>query len=165
MSVAHSWSLLDLQYGHSPPAKDHHNIRRLVSNPGSPPHFLSLPLSTLVVVVHVSRMLRLLIADNGIGMDSANLRSGIKARILTPKNPTSDLGKFGMGLVTAGLSLARPDNCNYTSGSACLTSIVDMDEVIRSNTFCKYQADSTKEERDLFDREVMDSDSGTVDYF
>jgi len=109
--------------------------------------------------------LRLLIADNGNGMDSQTLDQALRLGSLTAKNPTSDLGKFGMGLVTAGLSLARQTTVITRRGPVYLTSIVDMDEVVRANAFCKYQADSTKKERELFDREVTDSESGTVIIF
>ena len=109
--------------------------------------------------------IRLSIADTGTGMDHAILDQALRLGSLTAKNPISDLGKFGMGLVTAGLSLARQTTVITRQGNTCLTSIVDVDEVIRRNAFCKYLGEATEDERKFIDRELPDSESGTVVVF
>ena len=53
----------------------------------------------------------------------------------------TDLGKFGMGLVTAGLSLSRRTQVITKQTLRSITrSIVDVDEIQRTNTFCKHLA-------------------------
>jgi hypothetical protein len=107
----------------------------------------------------------ILIADNGTGMEQSTLDQALRLGSLTAKNPTSDLGKFGMGLVTAGLSLARRTTVITRQRDSYLTSVVDIDEVVRRNAFCKYFGDATEEERKLFNHELSDDDSGTVIIF
>jgi hypothetical protein len=104
----------------------------------------------------------LTIVDNGTGMDQDILDQALRLGSLTPKNPISDLGKFGMGLVTAGLSLARQTTVITRQGDTFLTSIVDVDEVIRRNAFCKYLGRATEEQRKLFELVNPGVQSGTL---
>ncbi|MCX6832117.1 MAG: hypothetical protein NT028_08295, partial [candidate division Zixibacteria bacterium] len=76
--------------------------------------------------------------------------------------PVSDLGKFGMGLVTAGLSIARRTTVVTKQGDKYLTAIADVDEVVRSNRFDKYLNEASQQERDLLDNVLQDSESGTI---
>lgn len=110
-------------------------------------------------------VIRLMVADNGSGMDRDTLDQALRLGSLTPKNPVSDLGKFGMGLVTAGLSLARQTTVITRQGSNFLASIVDVDEVISKNLFCKYLGDATEEQRGLVETEFPESDSATIVLF
>ena len=48
-----------------------------------------------------------MIGDDGIGMDKPTLDQAHRLGSLTERNVDTDLGKFGMGLVTASLSLSR----------------------------------------------------------
>ena len=105
---------------------------------------------------------RIAIGDNGSGMDKDTLDEALKLGSLTVKNPVSDLGKFGMGLVTASLSLARKTTViSKMSGKFC-TSISDIDEVISRNRFCKYLDESTDEEIEIFNTFVPDAQAGTL---
>src|SRR5437899_1999982 len=47
------------------------------------------------------------IADNGHGMSRHVLDQAMRLGSMTERDHNSDLGKFGMGLVTASLSIAR----------------------------------------------------------
>src|SRR5271170_7359722 len=56
------------------------------------------------------------VADDGTGMTHSILDEAMKLGSLTGRDLNSDLGKFGMGLVTASLSIAK--NCHVvTRGS------------------------------------------------
>src|SRR5213082_1530035 len=47
------------------------------------------------------------IADDGAGMDEHVLDQASRLGSEVPRNPATDLGRFGMGLVTASLSLGQ----------------------------------------------------------
>jgi hypothetical protein len=111
------------------------------------------------------RQFRLAIGDDGIGMNQDVLDEALRLGSLTAKDPVSDIGKFGMGLVTAGLSLARQTKVITHQGDAYLTSIVDVDVVKQENAFCKFLGESTDEDKALIDREFPDSESATIVLF
>src|SRR5262249_44744596 len=50
---------------------------------------------------------QIIIADDGCGMDEEILDQAIRLGSLVEKEVSSDLGKFGMGLCTASLSICR----------------------------------------------------------
>jgi Histidine kinase-, DNA gyrase B-, and HSP90-like ATPase len=102
------------------------------------------------------------IADNGIGMDIEVLDEALKLGSLTDRDVTTDLGRFGMGLVTAGLSLARRTQVVTKHNGEYSTSIVDVDEIKKSNTFCKHLARSTHEEKAAFESFLEGAESGTL---
>lgn len=111
------------------------------------------------------RAIRILVADDGAGMDLDTLDQALRLGSLTTKDPVSDLGKFGMGLVTAGLSFARRTTVVTKQGGVYLASIVDIDEVIRSNAFCKYLGKATLDEIAMFDSVLPKAASGTLVIF
>lgn len=105
---------------------------------------------------------RILVADNGTGMDRDTLDQALKLGSETEKNPSSDLGRFGMGLCTAGLSLARSTKVITKQGDVYLTSIVDVDEIIKQNRFCKYLGDASSDDKAVFEEQFPGAPSGTV---
>jgi len=115
-----------------------------------------------IKVFRQDNVIKILVADNGAGMDRETLDQSLRLGSLTAKNPISDLGKFGMGLVTAGLSLARRTTVITKQLDVYLTAIADVDEVIKTNTFHKYLDESSPKEKEAFDRIFPDSDSGTL---
>jgi hypothetical protein len=117
------------------------------------------------VVIKISQRagdFHIIIADDGIGMDREILDQALRLGSLTERDATTDLGKFGMGLVTAGLSLSRSTTVITKQADAYWTSSVDVDEIIKTNTFCKHLALSTKEEIEIFSEILGDVPSGTV---
>ena len=102
------------------------------------------------------------VADDGLGMDYGTLDQALRLGSVTEKNPVSDLGRFGMGLVTAGLSLARKTTVITRQNSTFLTSIVDIDEVKQTNSFCKFIGESSEEEIALFNEILSNSPHGTL---
>ena len=102
------------------------------------------------------------IADNGSGMDLATLDQAMRLGSLTARDLNSDLGKFGMGLVTASLSIAKLCHVITKTSDGYASSAWDVDDIISKNAFLKHLAEATKEEKDAFDELTEKSPSGTV---
>ena len=103
------------------------------------------------------------IADNGLGMDWNTLDEALKLGSDTERNVVSDLGKFGMGLVTASLSICRRvEVITRQKGGDLLHSIQDVDVVDRENAFVKYLDYANEEAKLLFDSILPTGESGTV---
>jgi hypothetical protein len=102
------------------------------------------------------------VADDGIGMPQAILDQAMRLGSLTSRDLNSDLGKFGMGLVTASLSIAK--NCHViTRGSDGIwSSAWDVDEIVSQNAFLKHLDRATDEETKLLDEEIGKNKTGTV---
>jgi hypothetical protein len=101
------------------------------------------------------------IADDGSGMDLNTLDQALRLGSLTDRDSTTDLGKFGMGLVTAGLSLSRQTHVITKQNGTYCTSIVDVDEIQRTNTFCKHLGTSSAGDMRLIDERIA-GNSGTL---
>ena len=103
------------------------------------------------------------IADNGVGMDWDTLDQALKLGSDTERNEVSDLGKFGMGLVTASLSICRRvEVITKRAGGDILHSIQDVDEVERQNAFVKFLGFADEEAQLLFESLLPGEKSGTV---
>lgn len=78
------------------------------------------------------------VADNGVGMGHDVLDEALKLGSKTEHDLRSDLGRFGLGLVTAGHSLARRVQVlTKAAGDPLYVSISDIDEMIRAEKFVK----------------------------
>jgi hypothetical protein len=104
----------------------------------------------------------IIISDNGEGMTEAVLDQAMRLGSLTSRDLNSDLGKFGMGLVTASLSLARKCHVITRTSEGTFSSGWDVDEIISQNKFLKHLDKATEEERSVFDEESASAKSGTV---
>jgi len=105
----------------------------------------------------------IIIADNGIGMDRAILGEAIKLGSLTEKNEDSDLGRFGMGLCTATLSICRRTIVlSKTDGGDLLKAINDVDEVIAQKKFVSYLGKPNPDDVALFNEVMNGAAHGTV---
>ena len=106
--------------------------------------------------------LKITIMDDGAGMDLPTLDQALRLGSLVDHNPASDLGKYGMGLVTASLSICRrTEVITRQRNGALLYSVVDVNEIIDQNTFCKYLGEATPEAETYF-RLMGNPESGTV---
>jgi len=117
------------------------------------------------IIVNIFRErgdIRILIGDDGIGMDPDTLDQSLRLGSMTNKNPISDLGKFGMGLVTASLSIARRTTVITKQNGDYLTAIADVDHVIKTNKFEKYLEKSTNTEKKEIDKLFPNSDGATI---
>lgn len=114
-----------------------------------------------IVVENEKKDLRITIADNGSGMDEAVLDEALKLGSLTDKDEVSDLGKFGMGLCTASISMARKlEVISREDGSDILYSCQDLDEIIKRNEFVKVLRKANKAEEALLSE--LSGKRGTV---
>ncbi len=104
----------------------------------------------------------IIIADDGIGMDEETLGQALRLGSVTHRNIESDLGRFGMGMVTASISIAkRIEVFTKQQGRPMLTSIMDLDEMAKNNNFNVYREKSTSEEIKFAQRCGI-GDSGTI---
>jgi len=103
------------------------------------------------------------IVDNGVGMDWDILDEALKLGSETERNVVSDLGKFGMGLVTASLSICRRvEVITKQASGSILHSIQDVDEVDRQNEFVKFLGPADEETHLLFESLLSGEESGTI---
>lgn len=105
---------------------------------------------------------QLTIADNGIGMDEKTLDEAMRLGSNTERNEDSDLGKFGMGLVTAFLSIGRKLTVITNKDGCFYTSIQDVDEIERTNEFVKELRKSSREEEEFYREFFKNKKNGTV---
>lgn len=105
---------------------------------------------------------RIIIADDGTAMNEAILDQALRLGSMTDRSAPADLGKYGMGLVTAGLSLARRTMVLTRSNGTLLKSITDVDEVKRRNEFCKFLGGATAEDTLGFNKLLGPTGTGTI---
>lgn len=102
------------------------------------------------------------IADRGTGMVRDVLDQAMRLGSLTTRDLNSDLGKFGMGLVTASLSIAKKCHVITRTDEGCWSSAWDVDEIVAKNAFLKHLDTATPDEiRDL-EQEIGEGNSGTI---
>lgn len=103
------------------------------------------------------------IVDNGVGMDWDTLDEALKLGSDTERNVVSDLGKFGMGLVTASLSICRRlEVITKQEGGPILHSIQDVDVVEQLNDFVKFLDFADEETQLMFESLLSGEKSGTI---
>ena len=105
----------------------------------------------------------IVIADDGVGMDEEILDQAIRLGSLVEKDSASDLGRFGMGLCTASLSICRQTIVlTKTQGGNLLKAINDVDEVKRLNSFLSVFEKADEEDKELFGAVLGEAPSGTI---
>jgi hypothetical protein len=105
----------------------------------------------------------IIIADDGCGMDEEILDQAIRLGSLVEKEAASDLGKFGMGLCTASLSICRRTTViTKTQDGVHLKAINDVDEVKRLNGFVSVFEKASDQDKELFKELLGDASSGTL---
>lgn len=105
----------------------------------------------------------IIIADDGIGMDAVILDQAIRLGSLIEKDSTSDLGRFGMGLCTASLSICRETTVlTRAQDEDLLKAVNDVDEIKRQNEFVSYFGKPTKDDTELFLELLGNTPCGTV---
>jgi len=102
------------------------------------------------------------IADDGVGMTRELMDQAMRLGSLTTRDLSSDLGRFGMGLVTASLSIAKKCHVITRTEEGCWSSAWDVDEVIAKNAFVKHLDAATTEEIELLDAEISAESTGTL---
>jgi histidine kinase/DNA gyrase B/HSP90-like ATPase len=103
------------------------------------------------------------IADDGSGMTENVLGEAMRLGSLTARNTETDLGRFGMGLVTASLSLAR--HCHVITRDptgAVWSSAWDVDWIINQNAFVFHLEEATRKEKRLLLAAIGGEPTGTL---
>lgn len=117
---------------------------------------------TVKIRIHLkNNQHQITVADDGHGMNEATLDQAMRLGSLTTRDTNSDLGKFGMGLVTGSLSIAKKCHVISRSDDGCWSSAWDVDEVINRNAFVKHLDKATKEEEAILSEEIGDA-TGTI---
>lgn len=113
-------------------------------------------------VEHKNKDLRIIIADNGIGMNEEILDEALKLGSITDKDEISDLGKYGMGLCTASISFSkRLEVLTKTQDGELLYSSQDLDEVVARNEFIKSLRPADQNQK-LFFEDLVKENHGTI---
>lgn len=104
------------------------------------------------------------IADDGAGMDEETLDQASRLGSDVPRNQATDLGRFGMGLVTASLSLGRRLTIiTRARGGEILTNITDVDHMTEANKFVKEYFGVARDDEVKTYREALgDAPHGTI---
>ncbi|MDD5459200.1 MAG: ATP-binding protein [Phycisphaerae bacterium] len=98
------------------------------------------------------------IIDNGIGMNRDTLDEALKlgSEAPVPKNSECDLGLYGMGLVTASISLGRRlEVITRNSDNDCFTSVQDLDTVAEQGAFVKLLEESNANVSKVFEDTIV----------
>jgi len=101
------------------------------------------------------------ISDNGDGMDAKTLDQALRLGSITSRDDES-LGKYGMGLITASISLGRKLTVITKKDGKYLTGIHDLDEIANKNEFVKEIRDSLESEKNSFTMSLGMVVSGTM---
>ena len=104
------------------------------------------------------------IADDGTGMTEEVLDQASRLGSDVPRNQATDLGCFGMGLVTASLSLGRRLTIvTRANGDRILANVTDVDHMTELNKFVKEWFGPAREPEERIYREALgDAPHGTV---
>ncbi|MCX5636195.1 MAG: ATP-binding protein [Planctomycetota bacterium] len=106
------------------------------------------------------------VIDDGIGMDEATLIEALKLGSEVEKNIDSDLGRFGMGLCTAGLSMSRRTTViTKQKDTDLVLGVNDLDWIIELNEFKSYIGKADGETTKLFEELTKGSSHGTAVIF
>lgn len=115
-----------------------------------------------VSIVPAVNDFKIVIADDGNGMTRSVLDQAMRLGSDTPRNTESDLGKFGMGLVTASISLGKRLTVITKTSEGAFTSVQDLDAIAENNRFEKELREASNEEITLFRKESAGASHGTV---
>jgi hypothetical protein len=106
----------------------------------------------------------ILIADDGFGMDWDTLDQALRLGSDVSRDLDTTLGKFGMGLSTGSLALARRVEVitRHRGTDIYLKSFSDAEEVISENDFVKYLGEASDEDIELFHKFLPTAEHGTI---
>lgn len=110
-----------------------------------------------------NKKIRITIIDNGQGMDIDTLDEALKLGSDTMHDDIGDLGKYGMGLSTAGLALANRTIVLTKSADSAeiLKSETDVNTVKEKNAFVK-KLDKANDIETAYFKNLVHNESGTI---
>jgi hypothetical protein len=101
------------------------------------------------------------ISDNGDGMDAATLDQALRLGSKTGQDDDR-LGKYGLGLITASISMGKHLTVITKHDGKFITGIHDLEKVISTDKFIKEIRDSSMIEKQSFLSKLGHVKSGTV---
>lgn len=105
-----------------------------------------------IIIKEESGDIVITIDDDGTGMDEETLSEALRLGSDTEREAT-DLGKFGMGLVTASIGLSqRVEVLTKELDGRLLYGAFDLEQIATENRFIKLIGPATKEQAATFDR-------------
>src|SRR3989338_4452170 len=104
----------------------------------------------------------LTVSDNGQGMDRETLTEAIRLGSNIEKNEKSDLGKYGMGLVTASISIGKRLLVVTKQSNQYMTAVHDIEQIKSNGDFVASIRPSNELEKNMFVQRVGGGRSGTV---
>ena len=98
------------------------------------------------------------ISDDGSGMTSQVLREAIKLGSDTDKDPNSDLGRYGMGLVTASISIAKHLEIftKNLESEQIYRAVQDLDLIEETNEFVAELGNASETQAQKFSSYLLD---------
>lgn len=107
---------------------------------------------------------QIIIVDNGCGMTKETLDEALKFGSDSSHDEISDLGKYGMGLSTAGLSLADKTTVLtlHEDTGVIYKSATNVEIIKKENAFVKYLGEASEQEKVFFNAQLDGSPSGTI---
>lgn len=105
---------------------------------------------------------RIFIADDGIGMSLETLNTAVKLGGKKSHDEDGDLGKYGLGLITASLSMGRTIRIITKHEGEYYTAVLSYDKIQETNKFIADFNKSIGTEKISFDFRTHNADSGTV---
>lgn len=110
---------------------------------------------------------KIFIWDDGAGMDEQIISQALRLGSDTEKNHNYDLGRYGMGLVTASLSIGRNLSVATLGDDGGYIAVQDLDEIAETNKFTIRRRKMTPEEEGFFLSELKkntsdDTKTGTL---
>lgn len=118
----------------------------------------------IVKIEKIDGVIVISIIDNGYGMDFVLLDQALRLGSAVERNIIAELGKFGMGLSTASISIARHLEVltKQPQKDEILKSAQDVEAIIKENAFIKYLGDPSKEDVDFFNQHLDEKGQGTI---
>jgi len=109
-----------------------------------------------VIADKEGRVSRVEVIDDGTGMHWEVLNQSLKLGSEVEKNPMCDLGLYGMGLITASISLGRRlEVITKAKDGDIIRGIQDLDTVVERNAFVKIMEKLSSKEADEFSKMVI----------
>ncbi len=120
--------------------------------------------SVKIYISSSNKLFQIIIVDNGCGMTKEILDEALKLGSNTKHNDLSDLGKFGMGLSTAGLSLADVTTVLTKTADSDVVhkSVTNVDVIKKENAFVKHLGEADVRETFFFHSHLGNAESGTI---
>lgn len=117
-----------------------------------------------VNITSSGNIFKIVIIDNGHGMTYEVLDEALKFGSDCHHDDLVDLGKFGMGLCTAGLSIANKTTVltKVADEEEIYKSVTDVEIIRQQNEFVKFIGKASEVDKQYFKTELAEEKAGTI---